>query len=81
MDQTRCDRLQARIEAIAGDRRSADAVLQDLVDAHGARHRFVCGTHELRLDGVLATCTWGGRGLLNAWMRAARRKLEGVAHV
>lgn len=43
----------------------------------GGRYRFAHGTYEFRIQGVAATCTAGGIGLLRAWQRAAERKIAG----
>lgn len=54
--------------------------LDVLVAMHGARSRFIGGTHELRLGGVAGTCTSGwDKPLIESWLRAARRKLERIS--
>lgn len=55
----------------------AQVVVDVLIATHGARSRFVGGTHELRLGGIAGTCTSGNdKPLIESWLRAARRKLE-----
>ena len=66
---------------VAGIQSSLDAgespckIIDALVRDHGARLQFKGGGNELRLDGVVATCTTTDRGLLCGWMRAAERRI------
>lgn len=62
------------IQAMMAEGEPAAMILNELQDAHGARLRFIHGTYELRLDGIAATCTAGGNGLLQAWLRAVARR-------
>lgn len=45
----------------------------------GGKVQFRGGAYELRVAKLTASCTAGGRGLLDAWMRAAQRRAEGGA--
>lgn len=54
----------------------ADEITASLVRDYGAVRRFHSGTEELKLAKVTATCTAGGVGLLQAWIRRARVALE-----
>lgn len=47
-------------------RRATEAILVDLRKVEGARLQFAAGTHELRLAGVVGTCTSGGDGLIRS---------------
>jgi len=57
-------------------RRTQDKALDVLINDYGADKRFRGGTDELRFVGALGTCTAGGVGLVQSWLRAAQRKLE-----
>ena len=43
--------------------------------------KFTCGTYQLRHCGAIGTCTAGGHGLLQSWLRAARKRRERLAEV
>ena len=55
------------------------SVIDELVEHHGATHRFASGTWHLRMAGVHVTNTAGGWNLLNAWRRKAAAAIERAA--
>lgn len=52
-----------------------ETAIDRLEQDEGAAVAFRGGTHTLTLGGVRGTCTAGGRGVLESWLRAARKRL------
>jgi hypothetical protein len=74
----RADALGALIALIHGwkaDGETAGLIIGTLLYGHGAKYDFVGGACRLRLAGVTATCTASAEGALNAWVRAAERRI------
>lgn len=73
--------LAERVGLLRGEDH-ATAAIDRLVAEDGATLRFSSGTYHLRLGGIGGSCTSGGHGLLDSWLRAARRRIarqEGAA--
>lgn len=68
--------LERLIGNIEGHGRPKDETLRYLVAHEGARTQFRAGTHEIRLAGVAGTSTSCYVHALDAWVRAARRRIE-----
>ena len=51
-------------------------LLASLVTKKKATSRFTCGTNEIRMHDVRASCTAGSLGMLRNWQQAARRRLN-----
>ena len=64
-----------RIDAWLGQEPEARLVVNALQLQENANYRLSCGTYELRIAGVRATCTAGCHGLLRNWQEAARRAI------
>lgn len=71
----RLEKLIAGIESSIASGESPRKIVDALVRDHGGRLQFTCGADELRIEGVAATCTAFGNGLLLGWVRAARRRI------
>lgn len=68
------ERLVSVVDELASHARPETA-LEHLETNEGAGVAFRGGTYMLTLGGVRGTCTAGGRGVLESWLRAARKRL------
>lgn len=77
--ESRRGRIQAVADFIGEQRRlgtRADALIRLLQTYHDARVKTAPWTNSLRIAGLAVTCTWSqDGGLIDAWIRPARRRL------
>lgn len=73
----RLEIIGQRVNKRRYDGTPASEIIAELVEYYGASWRTSGHTNVLRCAGVVGTCTsCKGFGLIDSWLRAARRRLE-----
>ncbi len=63
------------IDELLAEDMDADWIVAEVARRYGGTARYLNGTYELRIAGIVGTCTAGGVGQLKSWQRAAARKI------